>query len=227
MDTIILELRSGEGGEDSKLLVIDQLAIYDKLCTRLRLSMEVVEQRPGFICATISGKDVAKTFKHESGGHRFQRIPPTEKRGRIQSSTITVAVLPVPKEQELRIPDKDLRVTVCLSGGSGGQHVNRTESAVQLLHIPTGILVRCESERSQAQNRLTAMDLLRSKLAKAQNEKGQVERNQARRDQVGTGERSDKVRTIQEQNDTVLDHVTGKRTTVRKYRKGLLEDLWA
>ena len=187
--------------------------------------MELVEDRPGIIVLRVSGKNAAKLFQHESGGHRFQRVPPTEKRGRVQTSTVTVATLGVPSDNDLVIADKDLRWSFCRSGGSGGQHVNKTESAVQLLHVPTGVQIRCESERSQTQNKITALAVLRARIWEAQQEKAAKGRAQDRKQQVGSGMRADKTVTIALQRDQVTHHVTGKTMSATRYLKGFLNEL--
>lgn len=171
------------------------------------------------------GKGAVRLFQHESGGHRWQHVPKTEKRGRVQTSTITVAVLRVPTDKEMPVADKDLRWTFCRSGGSGGQHVNKTDSAVQLLHIPTGLMVRCESERSQTQNKLSAKALLMARMSEARDEAVASKVNGSRKSQVGSGMRGDKVITIRVQDDIVTHHGTGKRTTATRYMKGYVDDL--
>lgn len=173
----------------------------------------------------MCGKGAAKLFANEAGGHRWQRIPPTEKKGRVHTSTITVAVLHVPEDREMVIADKDLKWAFCRSGGSGGQHVNKTDSAVQLTHIPTGVQVRCESERSQTQNKMTALSLLRARLVEAAKTEGSARVNGSRKSQVGSGMRGDKVVTLRMQDDVVTHHVTGRRTTVTRYMRGYVDDL--
>lgn len=154
-------------------------------------------------------------------------MPPTEKRGRTHTSTVTVAVLPVPTQRELCIDPKDLDVKTTRGTGAGGQHKNKTESAVQMTHKPTGISVYCQSERSQHQNKAAALEVLRSRVAQAQQAKVQAGRNSRRRNQVGSGMRGDKVRTIALQRDQVVDHLTGGRMTAKAYMRGELETLWA
>lgn len=159
-------------------------------------------------------------FRDESGGHRFQRIPPSEKRGRVQTSTVTVAVLPEPKDAQLTILDRDLEVSTCRGSGAGGQHRNKTESAVQILHIPTGLRVRCETERSQHQNRASALALLRARLWSSIQEKELSSQAQTRKQQVGSGMRGDKRRTIRFQDGVVHDHLTGKSWKLKEYLRG-------
>lgn len=159
-------------------------------------------------------------FRDEPGGHRWQRVPPTEKRGRIHTSTVTVAVLPEPTDTEVKLLESDLEWSYCRGSGKGGQHRNVTDSAVQLRHKPSGLMVRCESERSQPQNKRTALALLRAKLWALQHEAEVGARADDRRQQVGSGMRGDKWRTIRTQDGVVTDHVTGRRWRYRDYVKG-------
>jgi peptide chain release factor 1 len=168
----------------------------------------------------VSGKAVRETFAHESGGHRFQRIPPNEKRGRVHTSTITVAVLPELKESDLRIEERDIEWQTCRGSGCGGQNRNVTNSAVQMTHIPTGIRVRVENERSQLQNRETAMRILRSRVLEAREGIISVARADSRRTQVGSGQRADKIRTIRAQDGQVTDHRSGCQIRYKDYIRG-------
>jgi peptide chain release factor 1 len=171
----------------------------------------------------VSGKHAERAFAREGGGHRWQRVPPGEKRGRVHTSTITVVVLPAPTAVEVVIDERDLRWSTCRASGNGGQHLQKTESAVQVTHVPTGLYVRCESERSQHQNRATALGLLRARMLAAAKEKAKSERDQARRDQAGHGERGDKRRTIRQQDGLVHDHETGQTWSFRDYERGKWE----
>ena len=200
------------------------------MCTRTSrpatvFDLELIEERSGIVILRVSGTNATKLFKNEPGGHRFQRVPPTERSGRVHTSTITVAVLAVPDEKTSPIADRDLRWTFCRAGGCGGQHVNKTESAVQLMHIPTGTMVRCESESSQTQNKVTAMTLLRARLADTAQAAGNKKTNDLRRAMLGGGQRGDKTITIAMQRDQVTHHVTGKCTTASRYMKGYIDDL--
>jgi peptide chain release factor 1 len=180
-----------------------------------------MERRAGFVVARVSGKGARELFVHEAGGHRFQRIPPTEKRGRVQSSTITVVVLDeAAAEQALVIPEHELEWSTCRSTGSGGQHLQKTDSAVQVKHLPTGTIVRSEQGRSQHGNRVLALERLRAKLAAEQRAVATAARAAARRDQAGSGMRGDKRRTIRVQDDSVVDHVTGRAWRYRDYVRG-------
>ncbi len=182
--------------------------------------LELVEERPGFCLFRATGKDANNAFRMETGGHRWQRIPPTEKRGRVHTSTITVAVLPVPSEVELTLDDRDLHWSTCRAGGSGGQNVNKRDTAVQLTHLPTGLMVRCEGERSQLQNKETARTLLRARLLQAAQAADDERRNAMRKSQLGSGQRGDKIRTVRAQDDTVTDHRSERRGSLTQYLRG-------
>ena len=180
-------------------------------------SVEIAEERPGTLIMRVSGKGAVDVFSAEAGGHRWQRVPPTERKGRVHTSTVTVAVLREPTATELVICDDDLEWSTCRGSGPGGQKRNKTESTVIVRHLPSGLTVRCESERSQLQNRVTALALLRAHLLAITNDSVTEKRCDDRRGQVGSGMRGDKRRTVQLQNDIVVDHVTGRRARVREY----------
>jgi peptide chain release factor 1 len=180
----------------------------------------VVEERPGLCVLEVSGKRAVETFENEPGGHRWQRIPPTEKRGRVQTSTVTIAVLKQPTETQIRLRPEDLEFSACRGSGAGGQHRNVTDSAVILKHVPSGLTVRCESERSQHQNRETATSLLRARLWEAKQTEASGARAEDRRRQVGSGMRGDKRRTIRAQDGQVTDHITGKTWQYKRYIRG-------
>jgi peptide chain release factor 1 len=167
-----------------------------------------------------AGAGATTLFADEVGGHRWQRVPPTEKRGRVHSSTITVAVLPVPPETELVIRPGDLEWSTCRPSGKGGQALQKTDSAVQVTHRPTGLQVRCESERSQHHNRVSALAVLRARLAAELRARATADRARARRDQIGSGMRADKRRTIRVQDGVVIDHLTGRTWRLRDYQRG-------
>jgi len=185
-----------------------------------RFSVEVIDERPGHVELRIAGAGARALFEAEAGGHRWQRIPPTEKRGRVHSSTITVAVLEEVSERELVIPERDIDWDSCKASGSGGQHLQKTESAVHLVHVPTGIQVRCQSERSQHANRVIAMKILRARIVAQQRAEAGAARAQLRRLQIGSGMRGDKRRTIRVQDDTVVDHETGRTWRYKDYKRG-------
>ncbi len=168
----------------------------------------------------MTGKGAEELFKDEAGGHRWQRVPPNEKRGRVQTSTVTVAVLPEPTEVQIEIPEKDIEWQACRGSGAGGQARNKTSSAVQMRHLPSGLIVRCEAERSQHQNRQTAMAILRARLWAAKKEGAAASQEALRRGQVGSGQRGDKRRTIRTQEGVVNDHVTGRQWRLKEYLRG-------
>lgn len=172
------------------------------------------------IVLKVSGKTAAQVFKDESGGHRWQRIPPTEKRGRVHTSTVTVAVMREPEAHQFKLDERDLEWTTCRGSGAGGQHRNVTDSAVQVKHKPSGLMVRCETERSQMQNRVTALALLRARLAERADAERTAKTADSRRQQVGSGMRGDKVRTIRQQDGQVNDHRTGRHWRYDDYIKG-------
>jgi peptide chain release factor 1 len=188
--------------------------------------LAILDERPGFLLFRATGQDAQAAFARESGGHRWQRTPPNEKRGRVHTSTITVAVLQEIVGVQINLDMQDVEIRTCRGSGAGGQHRNRTESAVQITHKPTGIRVRCEGERSQRQNKDDALRLLQARLQEQVKIAASNERAQDRKDQVGTGMRGDKVVTIAVQRDSVTHHETGKSTTYQRYRKGHIEDLW-
>ena len=185
-----------------------------------RFDIEVVERRAGFAILRVTGRGVRALFAGEVGGHRWQRVPPTEKRGRIQSSTITVAVLDEEVATTIDLPEADLAWTTCRSPGKGGQHVQKTDSAVQVTHLPTGVYVRSHDGRSQFHNKQDALDKLRAKLLDAARMASGSARAAERRGQVGSGMRGDKRRTIRVQDDSVVDHLTGKSWRLRDYERG-------
>lgn len=170
------------------------------------------------------GKD-AKLLVNEAGGHRWQRVPPNEKRGRVHTSTVTVAVLDV-QAKVFALDPRDVEFKTCRGSGAGGQHRNMTDSAVQATHRPSGLAVRVESERSQHQNKESALRLLQFKLAQKASDDASKATNALRKGQVGAGQRADKRRTIAVQRDSVVDHVSGKETSFGKYAKGALTEVW-
>lgn len=180
----------------------------------------VLESRAGFSLLRVTGRGVRALFASEAGGHRWQRVPPTEKRGRVQTSTITVAVLDEEAATRVELPESDLEWTTCRSPGKGGQHVQKTDSAVQVTHLPTGIFVRSHEGRSQFHNKQDALDKLRAKLAETARRAASQARAAERREQVGSGMRGDKRRTIRAQDDSVVDHVSGRSWRLRDYERG-------
>jgi len=185
----------------------------------------LLEDRPGFLAFQAVGKGAVRAFRHEAGGMRWQRVPPTEKRGRTHTSTVTIAVLPLKDERTVQLKEKDLEWQATRGSGPGGQHRNKTSSAVILTHKPTGLVVRVENERSQYRNLQTAKAILSARLQEAEASSQLDQRNQQRKAQVGRGMRSDKVRTIALQRDQVTDHRLGKRISAVKYLRGELDKL--
>lgn len=223
--TVLVEIRAAEGGDDAKLLVGEQFAVYLKAADRHGVKISVHEGRPGLLVFEAQGSAAAELFGSEAGGHRWQRVPPTERRGRTHTSTVTVAVFPVSAKQEKEIREEDIEWSATRGSGPGGQHRNVTSSAIQMRHVPTGITVRIENERSQGQNRATARRVLAARVAAIEQQARAASAAADRRRQVGTGMRGDKIRTVRMQDGRVTDHRTGQKTTLSRYQAGHLEDL--
>jgi peptide chain release factor 1 len=181
---------------------------------------DVISDRESVVTLRITGEGAAALFSDEPGGHRWQRVPPTEKRGRVHTSTVTVAVLAEAPAGASSIPDRDIRWTATRGSGAGGQARNKTSNAVQVWHKPTGLTVRCESERSQSQNLASAKAVLAARILAASRRAATAAEAESRRQQVGTGQRGDKRRTIRVLDDQVTDHVTGRRWRFRAYLRG-------
>jgi len=173
----------------------------------------------------VEGKKATSAFQHEAGGHRWQRVPPNEKRGRVHTSTITIAVLNEPREHEVHIEPRDLDEKFTRGSGPGGQHRNKTDTCVILTHKPSGITVRVDGGRSQTINRQTALSVLRAKLQAAGSEAQVRQRNTRRRQQLGSGMRGDKRRTVALQRDSVIDHERGRSMSAKRYLKGYVNEL--
>lgn len=200
-DSVVLEVRAGAGGDEATLFAQDLLAMYAAFA-----ESEGLETRNGEEGLEIKGKRAYPFFRFESGVHRVQRVPETEKSGRIHTSTATVAVLPIRKKSTIEVNPSDIHMEFTRSGGAGGQNVNKVETAVRLVHIPTGIDVRSSDQRSQHQNRERAMQLLMAKLEVLEEERLAKEHAFERKNQVGTGDRSEKIRTYNFLQDRVTDH---------------------
>lgn len=226
LKNIIMEIRAGTGGDEAGLFAADLFRMYSKFSETRKWKIEILSSHEsglgGFkeIVFSVTGKNVYENLKFESGVHRVQRIPETESGGRIHTSAVTVAVLPEAEETDIQINQEDLKIDVYRSSGPGGQCVNTTDSAVRMTHIPTGIVVICQDEKSQIKNRAKALRVLRARLFEMEEAKKQKERSEARKNQVGSGDRSERIRTYNFPQNRLTDH----RINLTLYKLDLIID---
>ena len=212
---IILEIRAGAGGEEAALFASDLFRMYSRFSERQKWRVELLSfsdsDNGGYkeVIASLSGDQVYSALKYEGGVHRVQRVPATESQGRIHTSTCTVAILPEAEDVELNVPEGELRIDTYRASGAGGQHVNKTESAIRITHLPTGTVVTCQDEKSQHKNKSKAMKVLKARLLDLAKAAQQAERTDERRSMVGTGDRSERIRTYNYPQGRVTDHRIG------------------
>jgi peptide chain release factor 1 len=231
---VILEIRAGTGGDEASLFVSEMFRLYTRFAEQQRWKVEILSSSESGVgglkevIALIEGKGAYSKLKYESGVHRVQRVPATEAQGRIHTSTATVAVLPEAEEVDLELKPEELRIEVCRAGGPGGQGVNTTDSAVQVLHIPTGTIVRCQDGRSQQKNKEKALNILRSRLLQAKQREEAEKYSAQRKSQIGSGGREEKIRTYNFPQNRVTDHRIGLTLyNLDRFIEGDLEEMIA
>lgn len=232
INKIILEIRAGAGGDEASLFAGDLAQMYQKYAAKRGWRFTILDASEsgarGYktLVAEVAGAGVYDALKQESGVHRVQRVPTTERQGRIHTSTASVAVLPVVEAKAVDIKESDLEVTFSRAGGPGGQNVNKVETAVRILHKPTGVVVGSREERSQHANRERAMEVLRAKLYEAQKEQAVGSVAELRKEQIGSGDRSEKIRTYNFPDDRITDHRIGKKfSNIEKILEGNLDKI--
>jgi len=227
-DKVIVEVRAGTGGDEATLFASDLFRVYQRFAEERGWKLEVLSSKPsevgGFkeVVFGIKGEGAWRLFRFESGGHRVQRVPETESQGRIHTSAATVAVLPEAEEVDVEIRPEDLRIDTMRAGGAGGQHVNKTESAVRIVHVPTDTTVVCMDEKSQHKNRARAMRILRTRLYELEQKRLHDERAAQRKSQVGSGDRSERIRTYNFPQNRCSDHRLGENFSLEQVLAGRL-----
>jgi peptide chain release factor 1 len=228
----IVEIRAGAGGDEAALFAGDLMQMYVHFAEKRGWKVELIDESPsevgGYkeVIFSVSGADVFKFLRFESGGHRVQRVPATESQGRVHTSAATVAVLAEAEDVEVHVQESDLRIDTYRASGAGGQHVNKTDSAVRITHEPTGVVVQCQSERSQHKNKANAMKALKARLYDLEREKVEGDRSKLRKDMVGSGDRSARIRTYNFPQNRLTDHRIGQNFSLEQVVEGKLEPVF-